>query len=284
MFRQYGLDEKIISEALNKTDLTIWLEDDMKVVIDMMEGGRDSLSTIDDVHQIKTTTALVRNYLNSRDIKNLSTVTNYSHDTTNDTANISNQQYLSMSDSTTEEASRDETIYHSMLETSKVSKKDPLDAKETLFKNLQSIPIVAYNRVRVEEIIKEFDKDPLRAAVKARANEVPIMTGYKMKALKQLSSMFTGGVTIERIVILFYFFADIAIRAVELKKREVAVDVLKESFEYITLEVDWKIWEGGGWLNLLSDQKLTTFKIFVNPWIIAFFIGIGLVTLFTLYK
>lgn len=286
-FLEAGVDENLIREAE-----TIEHVDYLATSLLQEEGQEDSLvdehekSSSNNNHNSngdssQTDVASIRETSSWSDI---STVTSSQEDdTTTITQDNSRNQFYSIAESSNVTTTNDETIYHSINRGRTVT---------TNLDRLQSTPLaVRYGR-ELKKIAEEFEKSRERQFIRQEAEKVSsfIRTIFVLTTLLVLSSpnvnillifyhilhlqhlkqvalgsitreaftqlleeLFQGGITREKIVVIFLFSTDVALRAASFAQ-ELVVKLLGWSFSYIINTVCKLVYELGGWEKLLCYQ------------------------------
>ena len=142
----------------------------------------------------------------------------------------------------------DRTLYHS-INTSHDSSCAPTSQERS---QLQTANLAMYGQ-ELRRIAEEFEKSRLRQTVKDRAEKVNLSEITKESFVDLLEELFQGEITRERIVILFFFCTDIALRAASFAQ-ELVVKLLGWSFSYIINTVCSLIHKLGGWDKVLFYQ------------------------------
>ena len=137
----------------------------------------------------------------------------------------------------------DRTIYHSMNASSPNAAGSP-------FERLQTAPCLASYGRELRRIADEFEKTRLREIVKERAGEVNLLDITREKFVQLLEELFEGKITRAKVVILFFFCTDVALRAA-LSAQELVVKLLGWSFSYIVNTVCSFVYKLGGWDKVL---------------------------------
>lgn len=137
----------------------------------------------------------------------------------------------------------DNTVYHSM------------DAGKTnsSLDRMQSLPVMASYGRELRKIAEEFARSRERQKLKERANQVKLTDINKETFMVLLQELFEGGITREKIVTLFFYCTDVAIRAASFAQ-ELVVQLLGWSFSYIINTVCRLVYELGGWDDVLFRQ------------------------------
>lgn len=274
-FLEAGLDEDIIREAENLEDLDILTsellnESTTSTSINntsashsvngcKANGHADSSTRTDTTNDTTASTIVLNNSTASTTVLNNSTTSTSVH----------NNSAASSHDSTTLENNNNSTglgaeHFHSMAETSTASSNNPADhtmyhsmhtgnnVTSTLDKLQSSTLMAGYGR-ELRRIADEFEKTRERQIIKERANQVQLSDINKESFFELMSELFEGGITGERIVMLFLFSTDVALRAA-CQAQDLVVKLLSWSFSFIIDIVCKVVHELGGWDNLLCRQ------------------------------
>lgn len=144
-------------------------------------------------------------------------------------------------------STNDRTIYHSMNKSPQPQ--DSTSKLEELIKD----PKWKHMGRQLKQIAEEFERDPKRRTVRENANKVQLADITKENFMKLLEELFQDAITREKIVVLFFFCTDVALRAVSFAK-ELVVKLMGWSFSYLINTVCKIVHELGGWDNLLFRQ------------------------------
>ncbi|XP_064608718.1 apoptosis regulator BAX-like [Liolophura sinensis] len=107
----------------------------------------------------------------------------------------------------------------------------------------------------------KFAKTKERQIVRQKANAVSMWGITKEKFLSLLSSLFNeGGVTKERIMVLFFFCSDLAIRSLRQNALNMFKMFLEWSLAYVAEQVCAWVQEHGGWGAVLVDGSIQLFQ------------------------
>lgn len=275
-FLEAGLrnGEDIIREAESIKDLDILtselLTDSTNISLNSCsnKSANETASTI--IHNNSTASTTVHNNSTaSTTVHNNSTASTTIHNNSSASLNNSNvnsrgdqstmlednttgcvEQFHSMAEtSTVTNNGVDQTMYHSMhTGTDHVS--SPLD-------KLQSSSVLAGYGRELRRIADEFEKTRERQIIKERANQVKLSDINRESFFELMNELFQGGITGERIVMLFLFSTDVALRAamtVGAQAQNLVVKLLGWSFSFIIDIVCKAVHELGGWDNLLCRQ------------------------------
>uniref|UniRef100_A0A6G1SKJ1 Apoptosis regulator BAX n=1 Tax=Aceria tosichella TaxID=561515 RepID=A0A6G1SKJ1_9ACAR len=139
----------------------------------------------------------------------------------------------------------DGTLYQSMNN----STSNP-PASSSPFERLQASPCLASYGRELRKIADEFEKTRLRGVVKEKAGGVSLSDITKEKFIELLEELFEGKITRARIVILFFFCTDVALRAA-LAAQDLVVKLLGWSFSFIVETVCSFVYKLGGWDKVL---------------------------------
>lgn len=142
--------------------------------------------------------------------------------------------------------SNDRTIYHSMNKSNMLGATNKLD-------ELINNPKWKHLGQHLKQIAEEFERDPKRRTVRENACKVQLADITKENFMKLLEELFQDGITREKIVVLFFFCTDVALRAASFAK-ELVVKLMGWSFSYLINTVCKIVYELGGWENLLFRQ------------------------------
>lgn len=207
------------------------------------------------IHLDDLTTALIQEDLESRETNGTDSfsATNISAQNSDQNGTLE-EQYQSITDESSPPAtnSNDRTIYHSMLNASHNSTTLSSILDRTLQSSSASSSMASYGR-ELRKIAEEFEKSPLRQIVKQRANQVNLSDITRESFVQLLEELFQSKITREKIVILFFFCTDVALRAATFA-RELVVKLVGWSFTYIINTVCSLVHKLGGWDRVLFYQ------------------------------
>lgn len=151
---------------------------------------------------------------------------------------------------TTATSGHDKTLYHSVANSS--ANNGPGVSTST-FDRLRSSPNVTLYGDELRRIAMEFERSSLREMVRNRANQVNLADITKESFTRLLKELFQEKITREKIVILFFFCTDVALRAVSFAQ-ELVIKLLGWSFSYIINIVCKFVHNLGGWDKVLFYQ------------------------------
>lgn len=140
---------------------------------------------------------------------------------------------------------QDRTVYHSI--------NDASNRSVSAFDRLQSSPNLASYGKELRRIAEEFEKTRHRQEVRDSACRVNLSSITKEEFVKLLEELFQEKITREKIVILFFFCTDVALRAASYA-HELVIKLLGWSFSYIINTVCSFIHKLGGWDKVLFYQ------------------------------
>ena len=118
---------------------------------------------------------------------------------------------------------------------------------------LQSSPSFALYGQELRRIADEFEKSRLRQSVKNKAEKVNLSDITKESFMQLLEELFQDKITREKIVILFFFCTDVALRAASFAS-ELVVRLMSWSFSYIVNIVCNLVHQLGGWDKILFQR------------------------------
>lgn len=251
-FLEAGLDEDIIREAENLEDLDILtsgLLNDSTTTVNSTSMNGCKLDNNNKTANDTSSTIILNNSTTSTTVHNNSAASTI-HESTliNNEANSTAgaEQFHSMAETSTATNNADHTMYHSMHHTESNNVTSTLD-------KLQSSSLMASYGRELRRIADEFEKTRERQIIKERANQVQLSDINKESFFELMSELFGGGITGERIVMLFLFSTDVALRAAS-QAQDLVVKLLSWSFSFIIDIVCKVVHELGGWDNLLCRQ------------------------------
>jgi len=146
---------------------------------------------------------------------------------------------------------------------------------EPVFFNSAFQPAPAFNSSLASDVIEasyqirhlseKFANSPLRDQVLAQAQQVDLRTLTLDSFSDILYGLFQeGGVTWERVIVLFFFCADVSLRAVKEKLFGQFANILHWSIRFFSLDVFTRwVQDHGGWVKILQDTIDHTYKIAV---------------------
>uniref|UniRef100_A0A6G1SDH3 Apoptosis regulator BAX n=1 Tax=Aceria tosichella TaxID=561515 RepID=A0A6G1SDH3_9ACAR len=141
----------------------------------------------------------------------------------------------------------DRSVYHSM----NVSSPNVASGvSPSPFERLQASPCFASYGRELRRIAEEFEKSQLRENVKQQAGRVKLTDITREEFVKLLEELFQEKITREKIIILFFFCTDVALRAA-LSAEELVVKLLGWSFSFIINTVCSFVYKLGGWDKVL---------------------------------
>lgn len=135
------------------------------------------------------------------------------------------------------------------------TRQDTLKKLNKRLQDLEENPLLAKYGRELRDIAEEFEKDRLRKVVKCKAEEVNFDHLTKEAFFKLLEELFLYGVTREKIVILFFFCTDVALKAYSAAPTLVS-SLLTWSLSYIMSRVSAWVQEHGGWDVVLCRYVL----------------------------
>lgn len=240
-FLEAGLNEDIIREAEDMEDLDILTSDllDDSTASTIMNGCKPNKTAND-----TSSTIIHNNSTTSTTIHNNSTTSTHNSTMAENNSTGGAEQFHSMTETSTTTNNLDHTMYHSMHTGNNVA---------TTLDKLQSSTLMAGYGRELRRIADEFEKTRERQIIKERANQVQLSDINKESFFELMSELFDGGITGERIVMLFLFSTDVALRAVS-EAQSLVVKLLSWSFSFIIDIVCKVVHELGGWDNLLCRQ------------------------------
>lgn len=153
----------------------------------------------------------------------------------------------------------DRTLYHSVVNTSTATTTNESQnnisttSTSTTFERIQSSPNVSRYGEELRRIAEEFERSSLREMVRNRANQVNLSDITKESFTRLLKELFQDKITREKIVILFFFCTDVALRAAEFGGGLV-IKLMGWSFSYIINIVCDVVHKLGGWDKVLFYQ------------------------------
>ncbi|PSN40026.1 hypothetical protein C0J52_19002 [Blattella germanica] len=114
----------------------------------------------------------------------------------------------------------------------------------------------------LRHIANEFSCTPLRQIVRDKADNVSLSDLDFQKFSDLLYGLFQeGGVTSERVVVLFYFCSDLAIRALCTNFMEKFYTIIEWSQMYIIRSLSTWVQENGGWAAVLEQSVNNIYKM-----------------------
>lgn len=153
---------------------------------------------------------------------------------------------------TTEESSFGETSSTNGIDNTVYLSMDAGKTNSSLDR-MQSLPVMASYGRELRKIAEEFTRSRERQKLKERANQVKLTDINKETFMVLLQELFEGGITREKIVTLFFYCTDVAIRASSFAQ-ELGVQLLSWSFSYIINTVCRLVHELGGWDDVFYRQ------------------------------
>lgn len=276
-FLEAGIDESLIREAeelehINSLASTLLQEEESIVGHNSNNNNNDSHATNNETIN-NTTRSETGNQSTFHQGNETTTIGQHVNDTRNETGNTSFQTsanyspvradggdrsgqelFHSMADSSstsvnggTPQRTVDRSVYHSMNVSSPngagVSSPSP-------FERLQATPCFAWYGRELRRIAEEFEKSQLRENVKQQAGRVKLTDITREEFVKLLEELFQEKITREKIIILFFFCTDVALRAA-LSAEELVVKLLGWSFSFIINTVCSFVYKLGGWDKVL---------------------------------
>lgn len=244
-FVEAGLDEGLIREAENRVHLdelaeTLLNEETSDLSDSMTSNSMEVINCSNDDVSLEsgtniTTTTITNNPAECGMSLNGSTMMSC------------DGNYHSMNETINQEQStvlQDRTLYHSM---------NASNQSVSAFDRLQTSPSLASYGKELRRIADEFEKSRLRQTVKDRAGKVNLSDITKESFVKLLEELFQEKVTREKIVILFFFCTDVALRAA-MFAQDLVIKLLGWSFSYIINRVCSLVHKLGGWDRVLFYQ------------------------------
>jgi len=286
-FQQAGVDENLIREAEYMENVDELLTHTLLETLEEDQGGDTTVNrTVDSTcqqfrastgsellgapHQIDDTAeitshmsnvsnAATRNSSNSNNDCSLLNSTNnrtLTSDQNEQTYHSIQEHSLNGTNST--RLSHDKTLYHSVANSTtnhneSLGRHDVSAASISTFDRLQASPGVSLYGDELRRIADEFERSSLRQIVRNRANQVNLADITKESFTRLLKELFQEKITREKIVILFFFCTDVALRAAEFAQGLV-VKLLGWSFSYIINIVCSLVHKLGGWDKVLFYQ------------------------------
>lgn len=228
-FVRAGIDENLIKEAENREHL-----DDLAAVL-----LQDDDNTPNDYESESA---------NNTTILTNTTATTNGADNGNATMTDTGEQYHSMAADSFVNGN-DRTMYHSMT----AANQSATNSSTSTLDQLQSSPNLASYGQELRRIAEEFEKTRLRQSVKDRAEQVKLSDIKRENFFELLEELFQDKITREKIVILFFFCTDVALRAATLAQ-ELVIKLMGWSFSYIINTVCSLVYKLGGWDKVLFYQ------------------------------
>lgn len=257
-FREARENANLVRQAEEQEELREQLNDLASVLMSDEDDCNTTITNNNNNHNETTTATPVTSSNNNSDhdksdddmsIVNATSTTTNTTSSPNSTLNGMEEQFHSMAESSLNGGDR--TMYHSMTTNQNQSTSGP---SSTTLDQLQSSPCLAAYGRELRRMAEEFERSRLRQDVKRRAQEVNLSELTKDGFVQLLEELFQGdGGTREKIVTLFFFSTDVALRAADFAQ-VLVVKLMSWSFSYIINTVCSIIHKLGGWDKVLFYQ------------------------------